>query len=155
MKVRKLLTFLPFLLGVLMFASCDDEKRIDFEDLPSEARSFVETYFPGVNIVSIIREKDDGQKEYQVKLSDGTDMEFDEDGTWRSIECYFSKLPQGILPATVVAKVDELHPEGYINGVDRELGGYQVEVTDREGIDWNMRFNTQFEYISQSQDRND
>lgn len=153
MNVRKWLAFLPVLLGVWMLSSCDDEKRIDFEDLPGEARSFVETYFPGAEILSISREKDDGRKDYQVKLSDGTDMEFNEDGEWTSIECYFSTLPEGILPANVIAKVEELHPDGYINGVDKELGGYVVEVSTPEGTDWNMRFNTQFEYVSQSQDR--
>ena len=83
------------------------------------------------------------------------DMEFDEDGEWTNIECYFSPLPTGILPANVITKVEELHPEAYINGVEKELGGYVVEVTDAGGIDWDMRFNAQFEYVSQSQDRND
>ena len=155
MNVRKLLAFLPILLGVWMLSSCDDEKKIDFGDLPSEARSFIENYFPSADILSIVQEKEDGRKEYQVKLSDGTDMEFDEDGEWTNIECYFSPLPTGILPANVITKVEELHPEAYINGVEKELGGYVVEVTDADGIDWDMRFNAQFEYVSQSQDRND
>ena len=155
MNVRKLLAFLPILLGVWMLSSCDDEKKIDFGDLPSEARSFIENYFPSADILSIVQEKEDGRKEYQVKLSDGTDMEFDEDGEWTNIECYFSPLPTGILPANVITKVEELHPEAYINGVEKELGGYVVEVTDAGGIDWDMRFNAQFEYVSQSKDRND
>lgn len=155
MNVRKLLAFLPILLGVWMLSSCDDEKKIDFGDLPSEARSFIENYFPSADILSIVQEKEDGRKEYQVKLSDGTDMEFDEDGEWTNIECYFSPLPTGILPANVITKVEELHPEAYINGVEKELGGYVVEVTDAGGIDWDMRFNAQIEYVSQSQDRND
>lgn len=155
MNVRKLLAFFPILLGVWMLSSCDDEKKIDFGDLPSEARSFIENYFPSADILSIVQEKEDGCKEYQVKLSDGTDMEFDEDGEWTNIECYFSPLPTGILPANVITKVEELHPEAYINGVEKELGGYVVEVTDADGIDWDMRFNAQFEYVSQSQDRND
>lgn len=155
MSVRKLLAFFPILLGVWMLSSCDDEKKIDFGDLPSEARSFIENYFPSADILSIVQEKEDGRKEYQVKLSDGTDMEFDEDGEWTNIECYFSPLPTGILPANVITKVEELHPEAYINGVEKELGGYVVEVTDAGGIDWDMRFNAQFEYVSQSQDRND
>lgn len=155
MNVRKLLAFLPILLGVWMLSSCDDEKKIDFGELPSEARSFIENYFPSADILSIVQEKEDGRKEYQVKLSDGTDMEFDEDGEWTNIECYFSPLPTGILPANVITKVEELHPEAYINGVEKELGGYVVEVTDAGGIDWDMRFNAQFEYVSQSQDRND
>ena len=155
MNVRKLLAFLPILLGVWMLSSCDDEKKIDFGDLPSEARSFIENYFPSADVLSIVQEKEDGRKEYQVKLSNGTDMEFDEDGEWTNIECYFSPLPTGILPANVITKVEELHPEAYINGVEKELGGYVVEVTDAGGIDWDMRFNAQFEYVSQSQDRND
>lgn len=155
MSVRKLLAFFPILLGVWMLSSCDDEKKIDFGDLPSEARSFIENYFPSADILSIVQEKEDGRKEYQVKLSNGTDMEFDEDGEWTNIECYFSPLPTGILPANVITKVEELHPEAYINGVEKELGGYVVEVTDAGGIDWDMRFNAQFEYVSQSQDRND
>ncbi len=155
MNVRKLLAFFPILLGVWMLSSCDDEKKIDFGDLPSEARSFIENYFPSADILSIVQEKEDGRKEYQVKLSNGTDMEFDEDGEWTNIECYFSPLPTGILPANVITKVEELHPEAYINGVEKELGGYVVEVTDAGGIDWDMRFNAQFEYVSQSQDRND
>lgn len=155
MNVRKLLAFFPILLGVWMLSSCDDEKKIDFGDLPSEARSFIKNYFPSADILSIVQEKEDGRKEYQVKLSDGTDMEFDEDGEWTNIECYFIPLPTGILPANVITKVEELHPEAYINGVEKELGGYVVEVTDAGGIDWDMRFNAQFEYVSQSQDRND
>ena len=155
MNERKLLAFFPILLGVWMLSSCDDEKKIDFGDLPSEARSFIENYFPSADILSIVQEKEDGRKEYQVKLSNGTDMEFDEDGEWTNIECYFSPLPTGILPANVITKVEELHPEAYINGVEKELGGYVVEVTDAGGIDWDMRFNALFEYVSQSQDRND
>ena len=155
MNVRKLLAFLPILLGVWMLSSCDDEKKIDFGDLPSEARSFIENYFPSADILSIVQEKEDGRKEYQVKLSDGTDMEFDEDGEWTNIECYFSPLPTGILPANVITKVEERDPEAYINGVEKELGGCVVEVKEAGGIDWDMRFNAQFEYVSQSQDRND
>lgn len=155
MNVRKLLAFLPILLGVWMLSSCDDEKKIDFGELPGEARSFIENYFPSADILSIVQEKEDGRKEYQVQLSDGTEMEFDEDGAWTNIECYYSPLPTGILPATVIAKVEELHSGAYINGVEKEQGGYVVEVTAADGIDWDMRFNAQFEYVSQSQDRND
>ena len=55
----------------------------------------------------------------------------------------------------MIAKVEELHSGAYINGVEKEQGGYVVEVTAADGIDWDMRFNAQFEYVSQSQDRND
>ena len=155
MEVRKMLAFLPLLLGIYLFTSCDDEKKIEFKSLPNAAQNFMETYFSDVEIASIIREKDDGTNEYQVKLSDGTELEFDQKGEWINIECFFSSLPEGILPDSVPEKVEELHPGGYINGVDKELGGYVVEITAADGIDWEMRFNSQFKYLSQSQERND
>ena len=55
MNVRKLLAFFPMLVGVWMLSSCDDEKKIDFGDLPSEARSFIESYFPSADILSIVQ----------------------------------------------------------------------------------------------------
>ena len=156
MNVRKLLMFLPILLGVWMLSGCDDdEKKIDLGELPAKARSFIDNYFHGTDIRSIVQEKENGHKEYQVELSDGTDLEFDEDGGWTNIECHFNPIPTGILHAKVEAKVEELHPKAFIYGVEKEPGGYVVEVTAADGIDWDMRFNTQFEYISQSQDRHD
>ena len=156
MNVRKLLMFLPILLGVWMLSGCDDdEKKIDLGELPAKARSFIDNYFHGTDIRSIVQEKENGHKEYQVELSDGTDLEFDEDGEWTNIECHFNPIPTGILPDEVKNKVEELHPKAFIYGVEKEPGGYVVEVTAADGIDWDMRFNTQFEYISQSQDRHD
>ena len=56
--------------------------------------------------------------------------------------------------------VNERHNDflaDYICGIvdEAKVHGYVVEVTDAGGIDWDMRFNAQFEYVSQSQDRND
>lgn len=142
-------------MAAFALTSCDDEKRIDFGDLPGTAQTFISTYFGDIEVISIIREKDDGTKNYDVRLSDGTEIEFDANGDWTSVECFFSELPAGILPAAVTDKVQELHPDGYVNGVDKELGGYVVEVTAADGINWNMRFNAQYEYVSQSQDWDD
>ena len=44
----------------LLFASCDDEKRIDIDKLPTKAQQFISSNFPGISITQIIQDKDDG-----------------------------------------------------------------------------------------------
>ncbi len=137
---------------VFSFAACDDEKSISFGRLPDGAQTFIETYFPGVGVTSIIREKDDGRTTYDVLLDDGTDIEFNGQGEWTSLDSFFSPLPTGFLPAAIPAKVEELHPGAGIHGVDKEVGGYKVEVLDGN-VQWDMYFNTQGEFGREVQDR--
>lgn len=152
-KANRFWACLPVLLGLLVFSSCDDEKSIDYADLPSGARTLIETYFDA-DVVSVIRDKDDGTKEYEVRLSDGTEMLFDEGGTWLSIECYSSPMPTGFLLPNIATEVSQRHPDGFVHGADRELGGYEVEVID-QGKDWNMRFDTDGNFVVEHQDTND
>ena len=70
----------------LLFASCDDEKRIDIDKLPTKAQQFISSNFPGISITQIIQDKDDGRKEYDVILSDGSTVQFDENGDWSEPE---------------------------------------------------------------------
>ena len=49
------------------------------------------------------KEKDNGFWEYEVLLSDGCKVEFNEKGEWMSVECKYSEIPVGIIP-TVIAE---------------------------------------------------
>lgn len=50
--------------GLLILTDCDDEVRISYGKLPSQAQAFIETFFPAESCVRAEREKDDGRKEY-------------------------------------------------------------------------------------------
>ena len=145
---------LALCVAMLAFTACDgdDEKRVKMGDLPATAQAFIETYFADVEVSSVIREKDDGRTTYDVLLADGTDIEFDNKGEWTSIDCFFSPLPAGILMPAITAKIEELHPGATVHGVDKEVGGYKVEVLDG-GVEWDMYFNQQGEFGREVQDR--
>ena len=81
---------------VLSLSGCDDEKTIGYEDLPGSARAFIEQYFPGRSVVRAQREKDDGTRQYEATLDDGTELSFDASGSWYEVDCKFSLLPEGI-----------------------------------------------------------
>lgn len=86
---------LLLLLVILAGASCDkDEKEIGYDALPQKARQFIAQYFPGAECTRAVRDKDDGTTEYEAWLSDGAELEFDEQGEWTSVDCKFSALPE-------------------------------------------------------------
>mgnify|MGYP000157147814 FL=1 len=84
---------LLLLLVILAAASCDkDEKEIGYDALPQKAQQFIAQYFPGVECIRAVRDKDDGTTEYEAWLSDGTELDFDGQGDWTSVDCKFSAL---------------------------------------------------------------
>lgn len=85
--------FLWGMLIALMMAgmqSCENNTNfgnISPNKLPNAAKSFIEQYFADQTIVAAEKEMDDGQIVYEVTLSDGTELDFDENGEWTDVDC--------------------------------------------------------------------
>ena len=74
-------TVLTALFSLLLgLSACDDEERISYGRLPAAARTFIETYFPTESCVYAERDRDDGHREYEVRLSNGAEIKFDAQG---------------------------------------------------------------------------
>lgn len=129
-KTRKLcmLPVMAVLMGVMTLTSCNDEKDIDFSGLPATAQAFIKQYFPGTEVTRAVRDKDHGTKDYEVTLSDGTELDFDESGTWTKVDCHFSNLPAGILLPTIATHIETTYPDAVAYKVEKELGGYEVSI---------------------------
>lgn len=109
---------------VLAAASCDkdSEKEIGYDALPQKARQFIAQYFPNAECTRIVRDKDDGTTEYETWFSDGTELDFDKQGDWTSVDCKFSALPEGILPEAIATDIATRYPESI---------PYKVSITGR------------------------
>lgn len=114
--------------GLLILAGCDDEVRISYGKLPSQAQAFIETFFPAESCVRAEREKNNGRKEYKAELSSGTEIEFDASGQWIEVDCKFSALPAGILPEAISAHMGDHYPQAVPYKAERQPGGYEVSV---------------------------
>lgn len=154
---KKILAILniTFLMGlVTLFAACgDDEKRVDFEDMPTPAQQFVTTFFPGASVLSVVKETDDGRTEYDVTLADGTEIRFDESGDWQSVETKFGTLPAGIIATAIEEDVATRYPGSRIYGAEKELGGLIVEIYDSTGAALELRYSQSGEFVGQQIDR--
>ncbi len=150
-SVRWIRTFCTMMLMAVGLAACgDDEKIVGMNELPDMAQSFIAYHFHGVRIMSIVYDRED--REYDVTLVDGTEIEFDRNGNWLSVDCRFGALPDGILPASVTSCVQEKHPEGHVHSVEKKVGGYQVEVTDASGMEWEMYFGLDGTFVRENRD---
>ena len=113
--------------GVLLFTECAS-MRIPYRRLPARAKAFIETYFPTESCVYAERDRDDGRREYEVKLSNGTDIDFHASGDWKKVDCEYSFLPAGIVPQAIVDDLAERFPGARISKAERERGGYKLTL---------------------------
>ena len=117
---------------IFTLAGCE-EVKINGNRLPDTARTFIKENFPHTSVLSAEKEREDGQKQYNVRLADGTEIEFDAKGNWKSIECEFSLLPEAALLPTISEYIAANYPGSKAYKIDKKYGGYEVEISAPSG----------------------
>lgn len=130
MKKLRILAVCLMLLSVVGLYSCDDEKSISFDKLPQTAQLFVQQNFPTTTVLRVMREKDDGRKNYEVTLNNGAQIDFDESGAWTHLESQFNPLPLTFLPQALQTDLAQRYPNNTIHEIDLQLGGYELDLND-------------------------
>lgn len=146
--------FLWGMLIALMMAgmqSCENNTNfgnISPNKLPNAAKSFIEQYFADQTIVAAEKEMDDGQVVYEVTLSDGTELDFDENGEWTDVDCQNRQVPDGIVPEKIRSYVATNYPDNFIVEIEHKYNRYRIELNnDKYGASpIELRFDNQFNY---------
>lgn len=134
---KKLLIAAIAVLGISTAASARDGYTRDLSVLPTAARSIIADNFKAK--VSVIKvDKSFGHvSEFEVILTDGTEISFDKDGNWENIEVRADgAVPSKFVPAAIAKYVKDNQHEQKIVSIEREKNGYDIELTN--GID--MKF---------------
>ena len=136
--MKKSVIFLAALMSMMMqtvstFAS---DRIITKEQLPAAAQTFIQKTFPK-QAISYAKIDFDGRKTYEVRLSNGTEVEFDKNGTWDKVDCNFSAVPADLVPANIANSVKSSFPDAVIVKIDKERGGYDIELSN----DLELKFN--------------
>lgn len=104
-----------------------DGRVIPVTQLPEGAKTFVATHFPGKKIFYAQK---DGRK-YEVRLDDGTEIDFDRKGVWDKVDCHnFQAVPATIIPAPIAAYVQANFSTFFITKIDKERYGYSIELSN-------------------------
>lgn len=115
-----------------------DSYTIDRDKLPVKAREMIEEYFPKAKIGMIKVDKHLFKKtDYDVKLVNGTKIEFNNAGKWTSVDCKNRQVPDGLVMRTIHNYVKKNCNGAFITKIENKLSGYEIELSD--GVE--MKFN--------------
>lgn len=141
--MRKLLILLAVITCVFT-ASARNNYSHNPADLPNSAQTILKNNFKAkVNHIKI--EKDFGKiKEYDVVLTDGTEVTFDSHGNWKDIEVrQNASVPASLVPKAITDYVKQNQKNVKITGIEKNRSGYEVELSN--GVE--MKFNPEGQFI--------
>ena len=131
---------------LLTMNACSSKPQVaTFNELPAPAQQFITTYFAQSDIAWIQWERDGVSKEYEVRLNNGTWIEFYSDGSLEKIDCKTNAVPAGIVPETVVNYVSTNFPQAVI--VKYQIDRRDQEVELNTGLELVFDLNGNFLHI--------
>ncbi|MBR1620862.1 MAG: PepSY-like domain-containing protein [Prevotella sp.] len=140
-EVRKItwLWLAMLMLTVGMTACADNEKVIEFNQLPKAAQNLVNKHFRGKKVALVRVDYDGMRREYDVTFNDGSKIEFNSKGQWTDIECRTSKVPSALIPMQISRYVNKNYPATAIKKIEHDRYGYEIELSNGLEIKFNKK----------------
>ena len=134
----KTIQLLAALSALMLSASCHaglspDGTIITVSQLPQKAQEFIQQYFPDKTASYAKKE----YTQFEVKFSDGTEVEFDRKGNWDNVDCQWESVPAALVPTEIATYVSTNFPGALIVKIDKERYGYEIELSN----DLELKFN--------------
>lgn len=126
-KVKVLITAIFTLLAVTVFA--DNEKPIQKHQLPKVSQEFINKYFKDYEISFCTKDHDS----YDVKFTNGYEIEFSTKGEWKEVDCQKDAIPAAIIPTQVSKYVKQFYAKNYVTKINRDFNKFEVELNN--GLD--------------------
>lgn len=156
MKNLKMYTVLG-LFAVLNFTAC--EKKVDVQDpnaaiinqntnnanvnegandpqqeVPAKIKSFLSEIYPKINVSKYEMKSKSSGNEYEVKLDNGVEVEFDQDENWTEIKDY-NGVPEIFVPEKVKNYVTTNYKGIKIKKIERNASKNKMDVDLLNGVD--------------------
>lgn len=141
--IKKFALILIAIVSLSLSLTARDNYSRDASALPLRAQNSISANFRAkVSLVKIESER--GRiDEYEVILTDGTEITFDRDGYWKNVEVNSTKsVPSAYIPSAIAAYVRTKHHKARIIGIEKDRDGYDAELDNGLEIkfDRNGRF---------------
>lgn len=125
--MKKFILLITLIIGIGCSMSAREYVTTNVSELPSKAQTFLKQNFKkGVNHIKV--DKKSRSAEYDVILNDGTEIEFDESGSWKSVECGVNAVPSSIIPKAISTYVSKNYKGQKIVEIEVERRGYEVKL---------------------------
>lgn len=108
------------------------KRKIAPESLPQKAKVFLSTYYAKAGIATAKEEVTSWfeKKEYEVKLKDGEEIEFDDQGEWKKVDGKRKAIPLSLIPDNIVQYIRRSFPKTDIIKLERSRKKYEVAISN-------------------------
>lgn len=118
------------LLVALSFNAMADERPIEPTQLPKSAQEFIAKNFAGTPILSAFVDRDVMDTDYEVRLEDGTKIDFNGRGDWTDITNKRSGIPASIVPHKLTEYTSKHYNGAAILSIERNSHSYEVKLSN-------------------------
>lgn len=112
-------------------ASIFDKYTISREELPEQAREMLDEHFPKAKVSMIKVDRHLLKKtDYDVRLTNGTKIEFSNKGKWTSVDCGKKEVPEALVPKAVSKYIAKNLQGLKVVSIKSRNAGYDVGLSD-------------------------
>ena len=138
--MKKLVLTLSVFFAAIGVACADVDRPIEVDKLPDAAQKFLKQYFPNASVSLAKVDVELAYKEYDVLLTDGTRIDFNNSGEWIDVDCKYAAIPEGIVPRQIVDYVAKNYPNVNILRIERDRHTYEVSLSNRLELTFDKKF---------------
>ncbi len=132
--MKKLFLLLEVFLGIAT-ASARNNYSHDINILPETAQTVLKENFKA-DVSHIKIGKEFGRiREYDVVMTDGSEISFDKHGNWKEVEVGQStSVPTALIPNPIKTFVNENQKKAKVTGIEKKNYGYDVELSNGQDV---------------------
>lgn len=132
--MKKFIALLAVILLSIGQISAKDIVYRTTEPLPAAAKKTLKSSFPKTGVSHIKVDKHFfGGADYEVILVDGTEIEFNDNGEWKEVDCGQKAVPSVFVLKPISSYVSKYYKGQKIVKIDKDRNDYDVELSS--GID--------------------
>lgn len=138
--MKKLILFLLLLITSAGAAyAFIDSYTLDRKNLPEPAREMLDKYFPKAKVGMIKVDRHLLKKtDYDVRLVNGTTIEFSNSGKWKSVDCKSREVPDGLVTKPIRNYVAKNCNGAKIVRITKKSSGYVIGLSDGIELSFNL-----------------
>lgn len=106
-------------------ASLFADSLINPSELPQNIKDFIKTHYANENILKAEKDWDS----YEIKLNNGTELDFTKSGELKEIDAKYSPIPDTILPELTKA-AKESQKGANLMEIEKEWNGYKLKFSN-------------------------
>lgn len=142
-KLRNLFVFTCLLGASALIVSCDNEKTISANELPSSAQEFINAHFSTAQIANVQKENEGlGGEEFKVHLNDGTEIKFDKSGEWKEVDAPGNaSIPSQFIPQNILSHIAGNYTNASVVSVSKDSKRYEIELANGMDLKYDLAGN--------------